>query len=213
MIRTASQQACRTAALMVGALLAATLLSATLLTAQTGADHDAPLGASVAPSNGPDAISVDVLRHPIPEKARRMLQRALDAMNSGNDETARQWLLETLAKYPDSAVYVQSFLGVIYVRTFRFTDAVNSFEQAAALLPHDSMTHYNFGLSLACAGDYERSEREVRRALELDPKNISAQTLLSVLQHRNQPAAERREATHAVSETEISLRGKGHSGD
>jgi Tfp pilus assembly protein PilF len=208
MTHTASCQACRAAALIVGALL-----TATLVTAQTGADHDAPPGAQATASNGQSAISVDVLRHPIPENARRMLQRALDAMNSGNDEAARQRLLETLAKYPDSAVYAQSFLGVIYVRASHFMDAVNSFEQAAALLPHDAMTHYNFGLSLACAGDYERAEHEVRRALELDPKNISAQTLLSVLQRRDQPTAERREPAHSVPETEISSRGKGHSGD
>jgi Tfp pilus assembly protein PilF len=212
MTHTASCQACRTAVLMVGVLLSATL-SATLVTAQTGADHDAPLGAQGTTSSGQGAISVDVLRHPIPEKARRMLQRALETMNSGGDEAARQQLLETVAKYPDSAVYAQSFLGVIYVRASRFTDAVNSFEQATVLLPHDAMTHYNFGLSLACAGDYERAEREARRALDLDPKNISAQTLLSVLQHRDQPTAERREPAHSVPETEISSRGKGHSGD
>jgi Flp pilus assembly protein TadD len=149
-----------------------------------GADDDAPLGAQTTPSDGQAAVSVDVLRHPITEKARRMLHKALEKLNSGNDEAAREQLLEMLAKYPDSAAYVHSVLGVIYVRTSRFTEAVSSFEQAVSLLPHDAMTHYNFGLSLACAREYDRAEQEVRRALELDPKNTSAQTLLGVLLHR-----------------------------
>jgi tetratricopeptide (TPR) repeat protein len=93
-------------------------------------------------------------------------------------------LKETLEKYPESALYVQSLLGVEYVKTERFQDAVGSFEQAVSLLPHDAMTHYNFGLSLACAGDYTRAEQETRRALELDPKIEDAHMLMSVLEQR-----------------------------
>ncbi len=178
-----------------------------------GADNDAPLGAQATPSDGEDAVSVDVLRHPITEKARRMLHKALEKLNSGNDEAAREQLLEMLTKYPDSAAYVHSVLGVIYVRTSRFTEAVNSFEQAASWLPHDAMTHYNFGLSLACAREYDRAEQEVRRALELDSKNASAQTLLGVLLHRKQPATEPRDPTQPLSRTEASSRSEGHSGN
>ena len=107
-------------------------------------------------------------------------------MNAGNHAVRHSQLLrETLTKHPDSAAYVHSFLGVEYVKTEQFNDAVNSFdEQATSLLPHDAMTHYNFGLSLACAGDYDRAEQETRRALELDPKIETAQTLLSVLEQR-----------------------------
>jgi tetratricopeptide (TPR) repeat protein len=115
-----------------------------------------------------------------------MLRRALNAMNLGKHEEAIGELKETLSKYPDSAPYVQSFLGVEYVKTNHFEDAVSSFEQAAAFFPHDAMTHYNFGLSLACAGSYERAERETRRALELDPQSGPAQTLLSVLADHKQ---------------------------
>jgi Flp pilus assembly protein TadD len=178
-----------------------------------GADNDAPLGTQAMPSDGQDAVSVDVLRHPITEKAHRMLHKALEKLNSGNDEAAREQLLEMLAKYPDSAAYVHSILGVIYVRTSRFTEAVSSFEQAVSWLPHDAMTHYNFGLSLACAREYDRAEQEVRRALELDPKNTSAQTLLGILLHRKQPTSEPRDPTPPLSRTEASSRSEGHSGN
>jgi hypothetical protein len=33
------------------------------------------------------------------------------------------------------------------------------------------MVHYNFGLALVCAGDYDRAAQEVQRALELDAAN------------------------------------------
>jgi Flp pilus assembly protein TadD len=55
------------------------------------------------------------------------------------------------------------------------------------LLPHDPMTHYNFGLALVCAGDYDRATQEVQRALELDPKNPRMQERLNaLLEHQAQ---------------------------
>jgi tetratricopeptide (TPR) repeat protein len=126
-------------------------------------------------------VSVDALRHPIGERAGKLLRRALDTMSLGKHEEAIGELKATLAKYPDAAPYVHSYLGVEYVKISDFNAAVNSFEQAAAFFPHDAMTHYNLGLSLACAGSYERAEQEMRRTLQLDPKIETAHTLLSVL--------------------------------
>ena len=140
-------------------------------------------------------VSVDILRHPLKEKARRMLLRALEATNAGDHESAIAQLKETLDKYPDSALYVHSFLGVEYLKTDQFQDAVNSFEQAASFLPHDPITHYNFAISLACAGDYARAEEETRRSLELNPDLKEAHELLGLLEQR---AAELNPATSAV---------------
>jgi Flp pilus assembly protein TadD len=134
--------------------------------------------------SGAAAVSTDVLRHPISPKVQRVLTSALRLMESGNHEGAIEQLRETLAKYPDSAAYVLNLLGVEYVKTDQFEAAVRSLEQAAALLPHDAMTHYNFGLALICAGDYDRAEQEVRRAVELDPGNAQMQTKLDALLER-----------------------------
>src|SRR5438874_1225173 len=59
---------------------------------------------------------------------------------------------ETLAKYPDSAAWTRSLVGVEYIKTDRFDAAVTSFEQAVLLLPHDAVSRSNFGLSLASTG-------------------------------------------------------------
>jgi tetratricopeptide (TPR) repeat protein len=159
------------------------------LSAQVNAPSDPRLARTRPESKSGAAgrvISVELLRYPISEKARRMLQRALAAMDSGNHEAAIGQLTETLAKYPESAAYADSLLGIEYLKTDHFTAAVDSLEKAVSLLPHDAVNRYNLGLSLACAGDYERSEQEVRRALEIDPKNATMQAFLNaLLQYKN----------------------------
>ena len=134
-----------------------------------------------ATANPPAVVSVEVLRHPVPAKIRKLLLKAIDTSESGDHESAIEQLQEVLARYPDSAPYVQNLLGVEYVKTDRVQAALSSFEQAVSLLPHDAMTHYNFGLALVCAGDYGRAAREVQRALELDPGNGKMQASLNSL--------------------------------
>ena len=146
------------------------------------------LGASgVTAQTRPLAISVDFLRHPVSGKVRRQILSAMAKMESGDHEAAIGQLWETLAKYPDSAPYVHSLLGVEYVRTDRYQAATNSLEQAALLLPHDATTHYNLGLALICAGDYDRATQEVQRAVELDPTNPRMQVRLKALLQRQRP--------------------------
>jgi Flp pilus assembly protein TadD len=137
-----------------------------------------------ADPGGATTVSADTLRHPISQQARGMLQKALRSMDKGNHPAAIKQLTLTLAKYPDSAAYVHSLLGVEYMRTERYQAAMNSFEQAAVLLPHDAVTRYNLGLSLVCNGVLDRGELEVQRAIQLDPGNTTMQSLYSLLQER-----------------------------
>jgi Flp pilus assembly protein TadD len=141
------------------------------------------------PGNGSAVIPIDVLRHPISTKVRKMLLSAMAKIDLGQHEPAIAELQEMLRKYPDSAPYVHDLLGAEYVRTDRYEAAVSSFEQAVSLLPHDAMTHYNFGLALVCAGDYARATQEVRRALELDPENSTMRERLNALLERTRAPA------------------------
>jgi tetratricopeptide (TPR) repeat protein len=150
--------------------------------AQTGSEASAGAHTPEAkPGNGSAVVSVDILRHPVNAKIRKLLLRAMEKTDSGEHEAAIGQLLEILRKYPDSAPYVHNLLGVEYVKTGRFQTAVSSFEQAISWLPHDAMTHYNFGLALVCAGDYRRAAQEVQRALELDPNNGAMRVRLNAL--------------------------------
>jgi tetratricopeptide (TPR) repeat protein len=136
-------------------------------------------------------VSADILRHPIKEKTRRLLQIAVKTMNAGEHENAIRQLLDVLAKYPESAAYVFSLLGVEYLRTDRFTDAVDSFEQAIALLPHDATNRYNLAVSLLCNHDLERGGQEARRALELAPTNPTMRELVDAIDRAKSAVADR----------------------
>lgn len=126
-------------------------------------------------------VSVELLRYPLSGKARRMLEKAVRLIDSGDHTTAIQQLEETLAKYPSSAAYTQSMLGVEYMRVDKYSDAAKSLQQAVDLLPHDFVNHSNLGLSLARLGEYEQARQELSRALELDPQNANVRRLLAAL--------------------------------
>jgi len=110
-----------------------------------------------------------------------MLQKAQEAINTGNHEVAIGQLQEVLAKHPDAAYYAYSLLGFAYLKTEQFPLAVDSFERALRIVPHDAVNHYDLGVSLLLGGNYKRGEEEVRMALELDPTNATAKALLHSL--------------------------------
>jgi Flp pilus assembly protein TadD len=73
---------------------------------------------------------------------------------------------------------------VEYVQNQQFAEARNSFEEAVRLMPHESVNHANLGYSLAVDGDWNSAEQEVRTALQLDPANAKAKTLLEIIRRR-----------------------------
>jgi tetratricopeptide (TPR) repeat protein len=132
----------------------------------------------------PATISADVLMHPLSAKARRRLVKAVHLAKLGEHPAAIKELRETLVKEPSSAPYAQNLLGVEYVQNQQFAEARNSFEEAVRLMPHESANHSNLGVSLAVAGDWNSAEQEARKALELDPDNPKAKSLLDLAMSR-----------------------------
>ena len=141
-----------------------------------------PRPASLETAAASPTVSADMLRHPISSRTRRMLHRAVDWMRSGDHQKAIKQLETTLAKDPSSAAYVHSLLGYEFMRTEQVAAAINCFEQAVVLLPHDPANHHNFAVSLVVAGDYQRAEEEARRAHELAPDNPEISHLLNALE-------------------------------
>ena len=132
---------------------------------------------------GPATVSSDVLRHPLTSKARRRLDKAFHLAELGEHPAAIKELRETLIKDPSSAPY-QNLLGVEYAESGQFAEARNSFEQAVRLMPHESVNHSNLGYSLAVAGDWNSAEQEARTAIQLNPANTRAKTLLELVRVR-----------------------------
>ena len=170
---------------MRGQLVRAVLLTACALAMPLAAESQGAStparSAPIEPAQKSQTVSADFLRHPISSRTHRMLQRAIAWMRSGDHQKAIQQLEATLAKDPASAAYVHSLLGYEFMRTDQVTAAINSFEQAVLLVPHDPANHNNFAVSLAAAGDYQRAEEEARLAHELAPDNPSIRSLLDAL--------------------------------
>ena len=141
---------------------------------------------SAGPKTAPTpTVSAELLRQPLPSKARQMLLKGQRASDGGDHAKALQLFTAALAKYPGSAAWTQSLLGVEYLKVDRFKDAVASFDQAVLLLPRDAINHSNLGLSLILTGQYGRAGGELTRALELDPANAQAKQLLDALEGKN----------------------------
>ncbi len=148
-------------------------------------ESGAPLPDSWQKAPGGQAtVSADVLRHPLSSKARQRLVKALHLSELGEHPAAIKELRETLIKEPSSAPYAQNLLGVEYVENQQFAEARTSFEEAVRLMPHESVNHSNLGFSLAVTGDFNSAEKEARTAIQLDPDNTRAKTLLDLLLHR-----------------------------
>ena len=134
--------------------------------------------------SAPATISKDVLMHPLSAKARRGLVKAINLAKLGKHSAAIKELRETLVKEPSSAPYAQNILGVEYVHNQQFAEARKSFEEAVRLMPQESANHSNLGFSLAVAGDWKSADQEARKALELDPNNANAKSLLDLAMSR-----------------------------
>jgi Flp pilus assembly protein TadD len=127
-------------------------------------------------------ISAELLRHPLQAQARGMIAKALRSAQAGNHAAAIKQLTEALAKHPESAAWIQPVLGVEYLKTDQHEAAIQALEQAVLLLPRDPINRSNLGLSLACTGQYDRAEQELRQALQLDAKNDTTRRLLEVVE-------------------------------
>lgn len=131
--------------------------------------------------SAPRTISVDLLRQPLSHKAKQILQKAQRAADAGDHARAIGFLETALAKYPESNAWTQSMLGVEYLKTNQFTAAVTALEQAVLLLPRDAVDRSNLGFALASIGQYDRAERELRRAVALDGASLQTRQLLDVV--------------------------------
>src|SRR5687767_860213 len=72
-------------------------------------------------------------------------------------------------------------LGQYFLERKAHGRAVSEFEAAVRLSPQRAEVHYNLGVALRLWGDRSGSERELRRALELQPRFPEAHFVLGLL--------------------------------
>ena len=127
-------------------------------------------------------ISAELLRHPLSAQTREMINKALRTAQAGDHLSAIEQLTKALAKHPESAAWIQPWLGVEYLKTDQPEAAIQALEQAVLLLPRDPINRSNLGLSFASTGQYDRAAQELRQALKLDAKSDTTRRLLEVVE-------------------------------
>jgi Flp pilus assembly protein TadD len=126
-------------------------------------------------------ISADLLRHPLPRKAKQVVEKAQRAAEAGDHARAISLLETARDQYPESDAWTQSMLGVEYLKTGQFASALTALEQAVLLLPNDPVDRSNLGFALAATGQYDRAEQELQRAIALDNSDLSTKKLLATI--------------------------------
>jgi Flp pilus assembly protein TadD len=141
-------------------------------------DFARPMPAPTAPAG---TVSSDILRHPLSGRARHLLEKAMHIAELGQHGAAIEALRDALVKRPDAAPYIHSLLGIEYLETHQLAEAVKAFGEAARVMPHESATHSNLGLSLAASGSLDLAEKELHTALDLDATNEKAKVILEAV--------------------------------
>jgi tetratricopeptide (TPR) repeat protein len=156
---------------------------------------DTPITTAGAPrpEQKPSAtVSAEVLRHPIGEKVRDGIRKALRFADAGNHKAAIAHLKLLRARRPAEEGYVKNVLGVEYLRLEQYAEAQQCFERAVALLPLDATNHADLALTFIGMNRLDRAQPELERALELDPLLTVTRQLLNALlaSNRMRTAAE-----------------------
>jgi Flp pilus assembly protein TadD len=126
-------------------------------------------------------VSASELAHPLSRKASKLLLKAQNYLDSG-DCTRAIDTLQLALKEPSAVPYAHSILGTEYLKAGRVADAIAELEQAVQLLPQQAANRSNLGYALYLAGERERAEREVRKALAMDSGNSKTRFVLNLIE-------------------------------
>ena len=108
----------------------------------------------------------------IPEAARDLYRKAMEALQDGNEAKAIEELKAAIASYPGFAIALNE-LGIQYLKLGQVDKAAEALKQAVKLVPEDFLPRLNYGIALLNQRRFAESEDELRVALS---KNGSAPT-------------------------------------
>lgn len=128
-------------------------------------------------------VSAERLRHPVTQKAAKMLDRALAYSVAGEHAKAIEQLRRAL-KEPSAIPYAHSMLGAEYLWTKEVPAAIGELEEAIRLLPHEAANHSNLGYALYLEGQVDRGREEVHQALALDANNPKTRFVLGIIERK-----------------------------
>ena len=115
-----------------------------------------------------------------PDKtAEQLLQDAQQKLLAGAWEAAEKGFREVLRRDPAS-VPAHANLGVVYMRTRRYREALDAFTQASRLAPEVAGIHLNLGLASLQLAEFKHAAGHFERAAELNPGDTRTRYLLGL---------------------------------
>lgn len=113
--------------------------------------------------------------------AQELMARAEEHFNKKQFNQAETFYLQAAAKDPDNA-RAYNRLGVIYLHTKNYKDAVEAFRGAIKIDDQVSSRHFNLALAYLGRRDYRSAEKALREAVKLEPTNDKYRQTLKRLQ-------------------------------
>ena len=133
----------------------------------------------------------------VDSKARDDYNKALAALNAGNDDQAVTYLTGLTRNYPNLAGPFVN-LGILYLKKGRYEDAKNALLQATTIKPQDAVAQTHLGIAYRQLGEFKKAEQSYQDAMRIDPNyayahlnagilyDIYLQKLPQALQHYEQ---------------------------
>lgn len=112
--------------------------------------------------------------------AHELTVQADAAFRKKEYKTAEKFYLQAATKDPDNA-RIYNRLGVIYLRTKNYRDAVEAFRGSIKFDDRVASRHYNLALAYLGKKDYRSAERAITEAIRLEPTNDKYRQTLDAL--------------------------------
>lgn len=142
------------------------------------------VAASEPKSMGPQAAMVSAADLNVPEKARKELDKANEAMAQQDWTKALERLNKAIAIYPQYAAAYNN-LGVVYSRTNDYFHEQEALEKAISLNEHFAPAFENLGKLCLRQKDLPRAEAMLEKAVSVEPGNTGSLMLLAEAQYMN----------------------------
>ena len=158
---------------------------------------------------GSGTVSVHQLQHPPSAKSKKILEAAQKAASAG-DYLKAVGILRGALNDPAAVPYARTNIGVAYLKAGQAVQAVPELQEAARLMPDDSVAHTNLAYALLLTRHDESAEAECRRALEIDRNNAKARwvmgsILLTKGSHNEEAVADLRLASREIPKAKVIL--------
>ncbi len=117
--------------------------------------------------------------------AHELIVQADEAFRKKDFKSAEKYYLQAATKDPDNA-RIYNRLGVIYLQTKNYKDAIEAFRGSLKFDDRVASRHFNLALAYLGKRDYRSAEKVLKEAIRLDPTNEKYRKTIDALQR--QPA-------------------------